>query len=185
MLWLYKKSIKDILISVEELENLARNEFCNYRGAYIQESIKTIQNELSDKPYLHDYIDIAIANQGAVNTCCKCKHAYKKELNICPCCNNNGNMDDIEYDPYYRTVHNHPEDPLKIVIGETVMVNSDSIESVPFVMEHRQNQTHLHDNDHNGKWNCLHSDGVPYVYASYLVAVTKVAGVRHQRIVER
>ena len=33
--WLYKKRLKDILISVEKLENLAQNEFCNYRGASI------------------------------------------------------------------------------------------------------------------------------------------------------
>ena len=117
-----------ILIFVEELENLARNEFRNYRGAYIQESIKIIQNKLSDKPYLHDYVDIA--NKGAVNSCCKCKHTYKKELNSCPSCNNNENMHDIEFDPYYRTVRNHPKDPPKIVIGEPVMVNPNSIESV-------------------------------------------------------
>ena len=46
--WLYKNWLKDILICTEELENLARNEFCDYRSAYIQESIKIIQNELSD-----------------------------------------------------------------------------------------------------------------------------------------
>ena len=154
------------MIYIEELENPAQNEFCNYRGAYIQESIKIIQNKLSDKPYLHDYVDIAIANKGAVNTCCKCKHTYKKELNICHSCNNNENMYDIEFDPYYRTVHNHPEDPPKIIIREPVMVNANSIESVCSVIEHIQNQTHLCDNDHDGKWTFLHSDGVPYVYSS-------------------
>ena len=139
--WLYKNSLNNILKCVEELENLARNEFRNYRGVYMQESIKIIQNEVSDKPYLHDYVNIAIANKGAVNTCCKCKHTYKKELNICPSCNNNENMYDIEFDPYYRTVHNHPEDPPKIVIGEPVMVNPSSIESVRSVMEHTKSKT--------------------------------------------
>ena len=164
--WLYKNSLRDILICTEELENLARNEFRNYRGAYIQESIKIIQNELNDKPYLHDYADIAIENKGAVNTCRKCKHTYKKELNICLSCNNNENMHGIEFDPYYRTVHNHLEDLPKIVIGKPVMVNPNSIESVRSVMEDIQNQTHLHSNDHDRKWTFLHSDGVPFVYAS-------------------
>ena len=41
--WLYKKRLKDILISVEKLENLAQNEFRNYRGASIQESLKIIR----------------------------------------------------------------------------------------------------------------------------------------------
>ena len=80
------------------------------------------QFELSDKPYLHDYADFAIANKRAVNMCCKCENTYKKELNICPSCNNNENMHDIEFDPYYCTVHNHPKDPTKIVIGKPVMV---------------------------------------------------------------
>ena len=164
--WLYKKPLKDILICVEELENLARNEFRNYRGAYIRKSLKIIQNELSDKPYLHDYIDVAIANKGAVNTCCKCENTCKKELNTCPSCNNNENMHDIEFDPYYRTIHNDPEDPPKIVIGEPVMVNPNSIKSVRSVMEHIQNQTHLHVDDHDRKWTFLHIDGVPSVYAS-------------------
>ena len=31
-------------------------------------------------------------------------------------------------------------------------------------MEHIQNQTHLHDDDHDRKLNFLHNDGVPYVY---------------------
>ena len=39
-------------------------------------------------------------------------------------------MQDIEFDPYYHTVHNHPEDPPKFVIGEPVMVNPNSIERV-------------------------------------------------------
>ena len=60
-------------------------------------------------------------------------------------------MHDIEFDPYYRTVHNHLEDPPKIVIGERVMVNPNSIESVRSVMEHIQNQTHLHNSDHARK----------------------------------
>ena len=73
-------------------------------------------------------------------------------------------MHDIEFDLYYRTVYNHPDNPPKIVIGEPVMVNPNSIESVRSVMEHIQNQTHLHDDDHDRKLNFLHNDGVPYVY---------------------
>ena len=81
--------------------------------------------------------------------CCKYKHTYKKDLNICPSCNNNENMHDNEFDPYYLTVHNHPVDPPKIVIGELAMVYLNSIESVRSVMEHTQNQTHLHDYKHD------------------------------------
>ena len=98
--------------------------------------------------------------------CCKCENTNKKDLNICPSCNYNESRHDIEFDPYYRTVHNYPEDPPKIVMGEPVMVNLNSIESVRSVMEHIQNQTHLDDDDHDRKLNFLHNDGIPYVYAS-------------------
>ena len=54
--------------------------------------------------------------------CCKCENTCKKELNICPTSNNNENMHDTEFDPYYHTVHNHLEDPPKFVIGKPVMV---------------------------------------------------------------
>ena len=77
-----------------------------------------------------------MANKGAVNMCCKCKRTYKKQVNIYPSCNNNENIHDTEFNPYYHTVHINPEDPPKIVIRKPVMVDPKFIESVHSLMEH-------------------------------------------------
>ena len=112
--WLGKEQSDKILFQVEALEKQAFEEFRIYRSCYICEVIKEIEKEFHRKPYLHDYVDIAGANKGKVNTCCKCEHTYKKGLTICPNCHNNDAINDINIDPYYHTLPITPRSHLKL-----------------------------------------------------------------------
>ena len=53
-------------------------------------------------------------------------------------------------------------------IGEPCMVNPNSLETVKKVIEHVLEVTGVKDTEHPRKWTIMHSDGVPYVYASDL-----------------
>ena len=112
--WLDKEPIDKILVQVEALEKEALEEFRNYRGCYIREVFVQVEKEFRREPYLYDYVDIAVANKGIVNTCCKCEHTYKKNLTICPNCHNNDTRHDIDHDPYYRTLPITPRSHLKL-----------------------------------------------------------------------
>ena len=150
--WLDKEPIDKILVQVEALEKQALEEFRNYRDCYVREVIVQVEKEFHRELYFHDYVDIAVANKGKVNTCCKCEHTYKNDLTICSNCHNNDTIHDIDHDPYYRTLSNHPREPPKIVIGEPCMVNPNSIEVVRRVMEHVQDVDYLNDELHERKW---------------------------------
>ena len=64
--WLDKEPILDkIFVQVEALEKQALEEFRNYRGGYICEVIMQVEKEFPREPYLHDYVDIAVANKGS------------------------------------------------------------------------------------------------------------------------
>ena len=78
-----KEPIDKVLGQIEALEKQTLEEFRNYRGCYIREVIVQVEKKLRRERYLHDYVNIAVANKGKVNTCCKCEHAYKK-INYLP-----------------------------------------------------------------------------------------------------
>ena len=94
-------------------------------GQYIEEIIAVVSDELDDN--LSDYVDVAVANNGAVNTCKKCAKRYKRDVIISPSCGNNDSLHDLNYDPYYCTVSKHPDISPRVIIGEPCMVNPNSI----------------------------------------------------------
>lgn len=168
--WLDMTQMEKTLEEVENLEKIALNEFRNYRGNYIQEIISEVVNEQSqvESRFIFDYIDTAVANKGNVYTCSKCGETYQKSQTCCPSCKNNPDNHDQGYDPYHRTESKHSSEKPHVHIGEPCMVNPNSLETVKKVIEHVLEVTGVKDTEHPRKWTIMHSDGVPYVYASDL-----------------
>ena len=63
-----------------------------------------MSDELGDN--LRDYVDLAVVNNGAVNTCKKCAKTYKRDVIICRSCGNNDSLHDLNYDPYTAQFEN-------------------------------------------------------------------------------
>ena len=168
--WLDMTKLEEILVKVETLEHSAVTEFRKYRGSSINEVISVVVNEQFETgdACVSDYVDTAIANKGIFYTCSKCGNSYEKTQTCCPSCKNDPDNHDHVYDPYFRTESKHLSQRPFVYIGEPCMVNPNSIATVREVIEHVLDITHVKDPEHPRRWTIMHSDGVPYVYASEL-----------------
>ena len=158
--WRNCTPINELLKKVKELENTCVTEFQRYRGLFIEEMIECIMTEQKIGSLL-DYVDVAVANEGKINTCSKCSNTYSKEISICPSCQLDANNFPQNFDPYYTT------EP-KQHIGEPCMVNPNSFESLRNVLNHVSATNKLGKNENNRKWTLLICDVVPYTIASNL-----------------
>ena len=165
--WRNCTPINELLKKVKELENSCVTEFQRYRGLFIEEMIECIVTEQKIGSLL-DYVDIAVANEGKINTCSKCSNTYSKEISICPSCQLDANNYPQSFDPYYRTDSKHPVEKPIVHIGEPCMVNPNSFESLKNVLIHVSATNKLGKNENNRKWTLLICDGVPYTIASNL-----------------
>ena len=158
--WRNCTPINELLKKVKELENTCVTEFQRYRGLFIEEMIECVVKEQKIDSLL-DYVYIAVANKGKINTCSKCSNTYSKEISICPSCQLDANNYPQNFDPYYTT------EP-KQHIGEPCMVNPNSFESLWNVLNHVSATNKLGKNENNRKWTLLICDVVPYTIASNL-----------------
>ena len=168
--WLDMRKLEEILVKVETLVHSAKTEFRKYRGSYINETISVVVNEQFETgdACISDYVDTAIANKGIVYTCFKCGNTYEKTQTCCPSCKNDPDNHGDGYDPYFRTESKHSSQKSLVHIGEPCMVNPNYIATVREVVEHVLDIPRVKDPEHPRKWTIMHSDGVPYVYASEL-----------------
>ena len=65
---------------------------------YLASGIQEHQNNTS-----YDYVDVAVANKGKVNTCSECVCTYDKNASVCPLCNLDANSFPHNFGPYRRT----------------------------------------------------------------------------------
>ena len=65
--WRKKDSLPAILEKVGLFEQKAINEFQRYRGLFIEEILVSVIQEQQNNTS-HDYVDVAVANKGKVNT---------------------------------------------------------------------------------------------------------------------
>ena len=127
--WRKKDSLPTILEKVELFEQKAINEFQRYKGLFIEEILASvIQEHQSNTNY--DYVDVAVANKGKVNTCSQCVCTYDKNASVCPLCNLDANSFPLIFDPYQRTETKHLQGKPSVYIDEPCMVNPNSIEAV-------------------------------------------------------
>ena len=126
--WLNTNPLSEIREKVDFLEKNPIEEFRNYRGQYIEEIIAIINNELDDN--LREYVDVAVANNRAVNMCKKCVKTYKRYITICPSCGDNDSLHDLNYNPCYCTVSQHPDIVPRVISGEPCIVNLNSIAAI-------------------------------------------------------
>ena len=80
--------------------------------------------------------DIAVENEGKINTCSKCSTTCSKEISICLSCQFDANNYPQNFNPYYWTESKHPVEKPIIHIGEPCMVNPNSFESLKNVLNH-------------------------------------------------
>ena len=168
--WLDMTKLEEILVKVETLVHSAKTEFRKYRGSYINETIYVVVKEQFETgdACVSDYVDTAIANKGIVYTCFKCGNTYEKTQTCCPSCKNDPDNHGHGYDPYFRTESKHSSQKSLVHNGEPCMVNPNYIATVREVVEHVLDIPRVKDPEHPRKWTIMHSDGVPYVYASEL-----------------
>ena len=171
--WINKSSSNDIIEKVALLEKQSLKEFQRYKGLFVEETLKIVLSEQFTDFIRNDYIDIAIANQGKINTCSSCYHTYAKDVGICPHCKLDANYYDHDFDPYYRTASKHSDIKPIVYIGEPCMTNPKSIDSIREVLQHVDLTNNLKKEDNCRQWTFLISDGVPYIYASLLKYVEK------------
>ena len=156
-----------LLKKVKELKNSCVTEFQRYRGLFIEEMIKFVVKEQKIDSLL-DYVDIAVANEGKINTCSKCSNTYIKEISICPSCQFDANNYPQNFDLCYRTVSKHLVEKPIVDIGKPCMVNPNSFDSLKNVLNHVSATNKLSKNESNCKWTLLICDGVPYTIPSNL-----------------
>ena len=142
-------------------------EFQRYRGLFIEEMIKCVVKEQQIDSLL-EYVDIAVAIEGKLNTCSKCSNTCSKEISVCPSCQFDGNNYPQNVDPYYRIESKHPVEKPVVHIREPCMVNPNSFESLKHALNHVSATSNFGKNENNRKWTLLISDGVPYTTASNL-----------------
>ena len=166
--WLDAEPLAETMRKVETFEQECLKEFRLYRGAFIKEGLKNVEEEQRQNGSMHDYVDIGITNDRKDATVCsKCCHVYPQavENQLCPRCKHNPSYYDSGFDVYYRTPSMHPQSPPLVSVGEPLMENPDSYEAVKHVLNHVRKLASV---GYDRKWTSLHSDGVPYVYASNL-----------------
>ena len=108
-------------------------------------------------------MDIAVANEGKVNTCLK---TYSKQVSICPICQLDANNIPEDCGPYHRTEPKHPQEKPHVYIGEPCMVNRNSMEAMKTVLNHVSVTNNISDSEDRRKWTFMINDGIPYIYAS-------------------
>ena len=127
--WRKRDSLPAILEKVELFEQKAINEFQRYRGLFIEEILASVIQEHQNNTN-YDYVDVAVANKGKVNTCSQCVCTYDKNASVCPLCNLDANSFPLIFDPYQRTETKHLQGKPSVYIDEPCMVNPNSIEAV-------------------------------------------------------
>ena len=104
--WRKRDSLPAILEKVELFEQKAINEFQRYRGLFIEEILASVIQEHQNNTN-YDYVGVAVANKGKVNTCSQCVCTYDKNASVCPLCNLDANSFLHNFDPYHRTETKH------------------------------------------------------------------------------
>ena len=79
--WRKKDSVPAILEKVESLEQKAISYFQRYRGLFIEEILASVIQEHQNNTS-YDYVDVAVANTGKVNTCSQCVYTYDKNASV-------------------------------------------------------------------------------------------------------
>ena len=115
--WRKKDSLPATLEKVELFEQKAINEFQRYRGLFIEEILASVIQEHQNNTNC-DYVDVAVANKGKVNTCSQCACTYDKNASVCPLCNLDANSFPHNFDPYHRTETKHLQGKPSVYIGE-------------------------------------------------------------------
>ena len=133
--WRNCTPINKLLKKVKELENNCITEFQRYRSLFIEEMIKCVVKKQQIDSLL-DYVDIAVENEGKINTCSKCSTTCSKGISICLSCQFDANNYPQNFDPYYWTESKHPAEKPIIHIGEPCMVNPNFFESLKNVLNH-------------------------------------------------
>ena len=177
--WINKSSSNDVIEKVALLEKQSLKEFQHDRGLFVEETLKIVLSEQFTDFIQNDYIDIAIANQGKINTCSSCYHIYAKDVGICPHCKLDANYYDHDFDPYYWTASKHPDIKPIVDIGESCMVNPNSINTIREVLHYAELTNNLKKEDNCRQWTFLISDSVPCICANLLqdrVLICKVCG---------
>ena len=123
--WRKKDSLPTILEKVELFEQKAINEFERDIGLFIEEILASVIQEHQNNTS-YDYIDIAVANKGKINTCSQCLCTYDKNASACPLCKLDTNSFPHNFDPYHRTGTKHLQGKPSVYIGEPSMVPVDT-----------------------------------------------------------
>ena len=150
---------------MESFEQKAINEFERYRGLFIEEILASVIQEHQNNTS-YDYVNVAVANKGKVNTCSQCVCTYDKHASVCHSCKLDANSFPHNCDPYHRTEAKHLQGKPSVYIGNSTMVNPNFIEAVKTILEHVSATGQLSENHDSRKWTFVVSDDVPYVYAS-------------------
>lgn len=167
--WLDLKSSEDLINKVTQKELTYLEEFRKYRGLFLLECLETVYNEqyIEMNDVIEDFIDVAARYPEKI-VCKRCCHIYNKPSFksecICPECKFNPTFFPLNFDMYHRTESKVPKDPPKVFVGDPCMVNPSSIENVKKALVHVAENI-INDQEER-KWTIVHSDGVPYVYAS-------------------
>ena len=113
---------------VDKLEKDCITEFQRYREQVIEEIMAFLTEEQNEKENF-DYVVIAVANEGKVNTCSKCLSTYSKQISICPICQLDANNFPEDCDPYHRTESKHTQEKPHVYIGGAMHGKSQFNES--------------------------------------------------------
>ena len=94
----------------------------------------------------YDYVDVAVANKGKVDTCSECVYMHNENAPVCPLCKLDVNSFPRNFNPYHRTETKHLEGKPSVYISEPSMVNPNSIEAVKTMLEHVSTTSQLSEN---------------------------------------
>ena len=141
--WLYRTQIQNetIIHRIVQFIKHCSSSFEVYRNKFIIERINKVYEEHSKDG--KDFISTLIDNP---------------DLDI-----PRGPTND---DPHSFLQHNHPDNPPTVVIGEPVMVNPCSYDSVKHVLQSLLNSIVTNT---DRKWTIIGCDGLPYILASRLI----------------